>query len=90
MEVERLRNVAVNLERYVDSNAAGEFLGLHPVTVMRLAREGHLPGHPVRHAKRRQWRFLLSELSKWLGRQTGGNTTSNERDSEPVTLRMPR
>jgi hypothetical protein len=90
MEAERLRNVAVNLERYVDSNAAGEFLGLHPVTVMRLAREGHLPGHPVRHAKRRQWRFLLSELSKWLARQTSGNTASNERDSEPVPLRMPR
>ena len=56
MEAERLRNAAVSLEPYVDSNAAGEFLGLHPVTVMRLAREGHLPGHPVRNAKRRQWR----------------------------------
>jgi hypothetical protein len=71
MTVERLRSAAVSLEPYVDSILAGEFLGLHPVTVMRLAREGHLPGHPVRQAKRRQWRFLLSELSKWLARQSG-------------------
>jgi hypothetical protein len=61
----------VSLEPYVDSVVAGKFLGLHPVTVMRLARQGHLPGHPLRRAKRRQWRFLLSELSHWLGRQTG-------------------
>lgn len=71
MAAEILRSVAVSLEPYVDSIVAGEFLGLHPVTVMRLAREGHLPGHPVRNAKRRQWRFLLSELSKWLARQSG-------------------
>lgn len=71
MAAERLRSVAVSLEPYVDSTVAGEFLGLHPVTVMRLAREGHLPGHPVRNAKRRQWRFLLSELSKWLARRSG-------------------
>lgn len=90
MEAERLRNAAVSLEPYVDSNAAGEFLGLHPVTVMRLAREGHLPGHPVRHAKRRQWRFLLSELSKWLARQTSGNTTAKDKDSQPVQFRPPR
>ena len=70
MVVDRFRSVAVSLEPYVDSVVAGQFLGLHPVTVMRLAREGHLPGHPVRHAKRRQWRFLLSELSSWLARRT--------------------
>ena len=69
MAVDSFRSATVSLEPYVDSIAAGEFLGLHPVTVMRLAREGHLPGHPLRQAKRRQWRFLLSELSSWLARQ---------------------
>ena len=71
MAVDSFRSATVSLEPYVDSIVAGKFLGLHPVTVMRLAREGHLPGHPVRHAKRRQWRFLLSELSSWLAGQTG-------------------
>ena len=71
MVVDSFRSATVSLEPNVDSIVAGKFLGLHPVTVMRLAREGHLPGHPVRHAKRRQWRFLLSELSSWLAGQTG-------------------
>jgi hypothetical protein len=71
MAVDSFRSATVSLEPYVDSIVAGKFLGLHPVTVMRLAREGHLPGHPLRQAKRRQWRFLLSELSSWLVRQTG-------------------
>jgi hypothetical protein len=62
----------IAIEPFVDSVAAGEFLGLHPVTVMRLAREGHLPGHPIRKAKRRLWRFRLSELGGWLA----GETTS--------------
>ena len=69
--VDRLRVQPVGLEPYVDSTVAGDFLRLHPVTVMRLAREGHIPGHPVRNAKRKQWRFLLSELSMWLAGQTG-------------------
>jgi len=90
MEAERITNAAVSLEPYVDSTAAGQFLGLHPVTVMRLAREGHLPGHPVRNAKRRQWRFLLSELSKWLARQTGADTPAEDHDSEPIQFRTPR
>ena len=71
MVVDSFRSATVSLEPYVDSIVAGKFLGLHPVTVMRLAREGHLPGHPLRQAKRKQWRFLLSELSSWLARQTG-------------------
>jgi hypothetical protein len=91
MEAESIRNAAVSLEPYVDSTAAGQFLGLHPVTVMRLAREGHLPGHPVRNAKRRQWRFLLSELSKWLARQTSGSATAEHADdSGPIRFRPPR
>lgn len=91
MEAERIRNAAVSLEPYVDSTAAGQFLGLHPVTVMRLARKGHLPGHPVRNAKRRQWRFLLSELSRWLARQTSGTAAGEDADnSEPIQFRPAR
>ncbi|MHB8388177.1 MAG: helix-turn-helix domain-containing protein [Acidobacteriaceae bacterium] len=54
------------LEPFVDAVAAGEFLGLHPVTVQRLAREGRLPGHSVSNGPRKHWRFLLSELREWL------------------------
>jgi hypothetical protein len=73
MHEDILRVTARELEPYVDSVAAAKFLGLHPVTVMRLAREGQLPGHPLRQAKRKRWRFLLSELSRWLARQSREN-----------------
>ena len=57
---------SMNLEPYVNSTVAADFLGLHPVTVKRLARTGAIPGHPIRGNRRKQWRFLLSELSNWL------------------------
>ena len=64
--MERLSLPAQTFEPFVDAAAAGKFLGLHPATVQRLARDSALPGHPVRGCARRRWRFLLSELSEWL------------------------
>lgn len=64
---------SMTLEAYVDSSVAAGFLGLHPVTVMRLARTGAIPGHPVRGARRKQWRFLLSELSTWLASRSAND-----------------
>lgn len=59
------------IEPFVDSIAAGKFLKLHPATVLRLARDGKLPGHPISQGRKRcHWRFLLSELSDWLRQQT--------------------
>jgi len=63
-----------SLEPFVDAAAAGEFLGLHPVTVQRLARNGVLPGHPVQQGKRKHWRFLLTELREWLRERHGGTS----------------
>jgi hypothetical protein len=62
----------MNLEPFVDAAAAGRFLGLHPVTIQRMARNGTLPGHPVCRGKRVVWRFLLSELAAWLKARFGG------------------
>jgi hypothetical protein len=50
------------IEPFVDAKTAGKFLGLHPATVQRLAREGLIPAHAINGRARRQWRFLLSEL----------------------------
>lgn len=55
-----------SFEPFVSAIEASRFVRLHPVTVQRLAREGHLPGHPVGTGTRRRWRFLLSELGQWL------------------------
>ena len=59
-----------NVEPFVDATIAGEFIGIHRATVLRLARKGKLPGHPVSKGKKRwRWRFLLSELRVWLEQQ---------------------
>jgi excisionase family DNA binding protein len=44
------------------------FLHMHPKTVLRKAREGSLPAHPVGRDRKR-WRFYLSELDEWLRAQ---------------------
>jgi Helix-turn-helix domain len=54
------------IEPFVNASEAGSFVKLHPATVLRLAREGALPGHPVGNGARKRWRFLLSELQTWL------------------------
>jgi len=49
----------------IAASCASDFVGLHPVTVQRLARQGDLPGHAVCNGgKRKRWRFLHSELSE--------------------------
>jgi len=41
---------------------------MHPKTVLRKAREGTLPAHPVGRDRKR-WHFYLSELDDWLQSQ---------------------
>ena len=53
-------------ERYVDAQEGAAFLGLHPKTLMRLAREGEVIAYSISEGTRRHWRFLISELDKWM------------------------
>ena len=55
-------------EAPVDQKHAAHFLNMHPKTVLRKAREGSLPAHPV-GADRKRWHFYLSELDQWLRSQ---------------------
>jgi excisionase family DNA binding protein len=52
-------------ESYVEASEAAEFLKYNPKTLLRLAREGQIPAHPVTGFQRRRWRFLISELDGW-------------------------
>ena len=52
-------------EAPVNSRYAARFLNMHPKTVLRKAREGILPGHPIGRDRKR-WHFYLSELDHWL------------------------
>lgn len=52
-------------ERFIDVTEAAAFIGLHRRTLLRLAREGSIPAHPLTGRRRRIWRFLISELDAW-------------------------
>lgn len=52
---------------------AARLLRMHPKKVIRKAREGTLPAHPVGRDRKR-WHFYLSELDDWLRSQV--TTTS--------------
>ncbi|HKV94421.1 MAG TPA: helix-turn-helix domain-containing protein [Candidatus Angelobacter sp.] len=53
-------------ESYVGPEKAADFLGTNRLKVIRMARSGSLPAHPLGTGKRRQWRFKLSELDKHM------------------------
>lgn len=52
-------------EPFIDAPDAARFLKLHPKTLLRLARRGSIPAHPLTGRRRHIWRFLLSELDAW-------------------------
>lgn len=55
----------INHEPYVSPEVAADFLGLTRETVLRMARAGRLPAHPITGSGRKHWwRFKLSELDK--------------------------
>jgi excisionase family DNA binding protein len=53
-------------EPYVTPEEAADFLRTNRLKVIRMARSGLLPAHPLGSTKRRQWRFKLSELDKHM------------------------
>jgi excisionase family DNA binding protein len=54
-------------EPFVDADRAAAFLAISRKTILKLARRGDLPGHPVGRGVRQMWRFRLSELALWMG-----------------------
>lgn len=61
-----LRPIAIHgRERFIDAEKAAEFVQLNRKTLLRFAREGSIPAHPLTGKKRRKWRFLISELDAW-------------------------
>ena len=54
-------------EHFVDADRAAKFLDIHRETIIRWARKGIIPAHPLGGGRRRLWRFLFSELAAWAG-----------------------
>lgn len=62
-------------ESFVDPNEAAQFIKLNRRTLLRLARQGLIPAHPLAGNKRKKWRFLISELDSWARARV--NSTSD-------------
>ncbi len=59
-------------EPYVDPDQAAVFLKTNRLKVIRMARSGSLPAHPLAGGRRRQWRFKLSELDRYMQDRLNG------------------
>ncbi len=59
-------NDKYRFEHFVTAQEASRLLSVHPKTLERWARCGHVPAHPIGYGARKQWRFLLSELHEWM------------------------
>jgi excisionase family DNA binding protein len=56
-----------NPEPFVDPDTAATFLGITRRTLLQKVRVGKIPGHALdRGAKKKEWRFKLSELDRFL------------------------
>ena len=66
-------NMNQNLEPYVSPEEAAGFLKTNRLKIIRMARSGALPAHPLGTGKRRQWRFKLSELDRHMQEGLNGS-----------------
>jgi excisionase family DNA binding protein len=58
---------AQTFEPFVDPDTAAAFLGITRRTLLQKVRSGKIPGHALdRGAKKKEWRFKLSELDLYL------------------------
>jgi len=56
---------SISIEPFINAEQASELLHLSAKTLLRFARQGIVPAHPLTGKTRRQWRFLESELYAW-------------------------
>ena len=48
-------------------------------TLIRWARAGYVPAHPLGEGRRRMWRFFEHELLAWVESQSNGSETTLRR-----------
>jgi hypothetical protein len=52
------------IEGFVDAGKAAQFLCISRKHLMKLSRQGLIPGHPLGQGTRKAWRYLLTELQQ--------------------------
>lgn len=69
LETAAIASVISNVGRakiILDAHEAAALLNVSPRTLLRWARQGRVPAHPLSGTKRRSWRFVASELDAWV------------------------
>lgn len=55
------------VEHFVDPDTAANYLRITRRQLLKMVRDGLVPGHPLDpHSKKKDWRFLLSELHAYM------------------------
>ena len=68
------------LERFVEADAAAEFMRYSIRSIKQMAREGRIPAHPFGVGPRKRWYFLISELAEYLRAQVNSGHGEAGRD----------
>lgn len=56
--------------RILDAEEAAALIKMDSRTLVRWARLGYVPAHPLGEGKRRLWRFIEDELLEWFEKRT--------------------
>jgi excisionase family DNA binding protein len=51
---------------WLTANEAAQYLRVKPRTILKWAKEGRIPGHPLSGSTRITWRFRKTELDDML------------------------
>jgi excisionase family DNA binding protein len=54
------------MNEWITATEAANYLRVKPRTVLKWAKEGRIPAHPLSGSKRVTWRFLKAELDAML------------------------
>ncbi len=68
--------------RILDATEAAAIIRMDSRTLVRWARLGYVPAHPLGEGKRRLWRFIEAELLEWFEQRSGTQKRSPARSIE--------
>ncbi len=74
-----------NDRRVLDPLEAAALIRVEARTLIRWARFGYVPAHPLGEGKRKFWRFFEDELLEWLHGQSSGRRRPVTRSIEKAT-----
>ena len=57
------------MPRFLTPDDAAKVIKVDPRTLVKWARQGYVPSHPLGEGKRRLWRFFEDELLEWVEAQ---------------------